>query len=160
MTRPFNRSARLLTRWTADTYAADESSFFKALVQQVTTTGVANLEARTGQPWATLLGQWALAVAADHYAGLANAPGIPSWNTRDVFQGLYDDQENVSSAYPLSMSAYSAAPISVAAHVAAGSATFFDLTFPTAKQSIAIAATTSSELPRGTTLRLAVVRVQ
>jgi hypothetical protein len=152
-------SAWLLTRWAADMYASTEPSFFKALVQQVTTNGVSNLEARTGQAWPTLLGQWALAVAADHYGGLANPPGIPSWNTRDVFFGLHESQQAFLYEYPLHMPSYAASPISVAGNVAAGSAAFFDLTFPT-RQSIGIRATATSELPHTTTVRLAVIRIQ
>ena len=48
-------SAWLMARWAIDTYAANEPSFLKGIVQQVSTTGVANLEARTGQPWTKLL---------------------------------------------------------------------------------------------------------
>jgi hypothetical protein len=153
-------SAWLMARWAADTYAANEPSFFKGLVQQINTNGVDNLEARTGQSWTTLLGRWAIAIAADHYQGFANLPGVPSWNLRDMFLGLYQDQAAFTSPYPLRMPVYNTATFSVAKSVAAGSAAFFDLTFPTAKQSIAIQATPVTNLPAGTPLRLAVIRVQ
>jgi hypothetical protein len=79
---------------------------------------------------------------------------------RDMFQGLNRDERAFTSPYPLWMPAYNAAPLSLAKSVAAGSAAFFDLTFPAAKQSIAIQATDVSTLPAGTPLRLAIIRVQ
>ncbi|HXC25997.1 MAG TPA: hypothetical protein VNU46_08785, partial [Gemmatimonadaceae bacterium] len=151
-------SGWFLTRWAADAYASSEPSFFKALVQQVTTNGVSNLEARTGQPWSKMLGQWALALAGDHYPGVANPPGFLSWNTRDVFSGVAQLYPNLQP-YPLYMPQYYSAPLSIPGSVAAGSAAFFDLFFGT-KQSIGIRATATADLPHTTTLRLAVVRME
>lgn len=152
-------SAWLLTRWAMDAYAGDEASFLKALVQTVTTNGVSNLEARTGVPWSQMLGRWVLALAGDHYPGISGyPPGFLSWNTRDVFSGLYSYQET-PAPYPLYIPQYDASQLSVPGAVAAGSAAFFDLIFG-AKQSIGIRAVGAGELPYGTTLRVAVVRMQ
>ena len=151
-------SAWLLSRWAADVYASTEPSFFKALIQQVTTNGVSNLEARTGQPWTKLLGQWSLALAADHYGLSVPTPGIPSWNTRDVFSGLHSSQQSFLETYPLAMPTYGSAPLSIPGSVATGSAAFFDLVF-SQQQSIGIQATATTDLPHTTNLRLAVIRI-
>lgn len=152
-------SAWLLTRWATDAYASDEASFFKGIVQQTTINGVNNLEARTGQPWSKMLGQWALALAADHYGGVPNAPGFLSWNTRDVFGQLYQYMQGAQPGYPLHMPQYLGPSFSVSGSVAAGSAAFYDLVFGR-KQSIGIRATATTDLPHTTTLRVAVVRMQ
>jgi len=107
-----------------------------------------------------MLGQWALALAADHYNGAYfNTPGFLSWNTRDIFQGMSQYVEGFPSTYPLVLSQYSGAPISVTGTVAKGSAAFYDLIFPT-KQSIGIQATATTDLPATTGLRLSIVRMQ
>lgn len=152
-------SAWLLTRWAADAYASDEASFFKAIVQQTTVNGVSNLEARTGQPWNKMLGQWSLALAADHYGGVPHPPGFLSWNTRDVFGSLYQYMQGARSGYPLHIRQYFDPSLSISGTVAAGSAAFYDFVFGR-KQSIGLRATATTDLPPTTTLRVAVVRME
>jgi hypothetical protein len=152
-------SAWLLVRWAADTYASDEPAFFKSLIQQTTTNGVSNLEARTGAPWSQMLGRWALALAGDHYVGVSYPPGFLSWNTRDVFSGMYRTLQGIQYQYPLHMPQYTTSVVSVSGTVAAGSAAFYDLIFGR-KQSIGIRATATTDLPHTTALRVAIVRMQ
>ena len=81
-------SAWLFARWLVDTYGGnDEGGFLRRLVQTGTLTGTANVEAAAGRPFAQLLGQFTLMLAADN---LANATGPyvePSWNLPDMFAG-------------------------------------------------------------------------
>lgn len=77
-------------RWAADHYAVNEAQFFRDFVASPA-TGVANLEARTGRPWAEMLGEWSLAAYLDDVGGLtpANARlSMPSWNFPDIWLGM------------------------------------------------------------------------
>lgn len=82
-------SAWLFLRWAIDHFSTSEAAFLTALTQETNAAGVANLEARTGKSFAEMLGLWSLSLLADD-AGLPVRPELqhPSWNTRDIFQGL------------------------------------------------------------------------
>jgi hypothetical protein len=81
-------SAWLFARWLVDTYGgSDEGTFLRRLVQTGTLTGTANVEAASGRPFAQLLAEFTLMLAADN---LPNATGPyvePSWNLPDIFTG-------------------------------------------------------------------------
>ncbi|HKW12568.1 MAG TPA: Ig-like domain-containing protein, partial [Gemmatimonadaceae bacterium] len=92
----FYGSVWWLTRWAVDQYATDEGAFFRALTQEPSLTGVANLSARTGRVWGDLLRDWSLATLTSylqptfliqnftpHDARLTT----PTWRLRDVFDG-------------------------------------------------------------------------
>ena len=87
----FYGSAWSLLRWSIDQYASSESAFLKALVQDPALTGVANLEARTGRRYPSLVADWLLASQLDGVSAPAPQFGIPSWNTRDIFAGMNTD---------------------------------------------------------------------
>ncbi len=77
-------------RWAADHYAANEAQFFRDLITSPV-TGVANLEARTGHPWAEMLGEWSLATYLDDVWGFASENprlAMPSWNYPDLWLGM------------------------------------------------------------------------
>ncbi|MGQ0563206.1 MAG: Ig-like domain-containing protein [Gemmatimonadota bacterium] len=90
----FYGSGWLLLRWVIDTYAASEAAFLLAMNRDMVAPGTANLEARTGKPFADLMSDFALALALDDYPNFAAKDpkhAIVSWNTRDVFRGLNAD---------------------------------------------------------------------
>lgn len=82
-----------LVRYAVDRYGVSDADFLTALTQS-STSGVANLSARTGVPTDELLGGWALALVADDYPGLGS-PGatlqMPTWNFRSIYSGLNAD---------------------------------------------------------------------
>ena len=81
-------SAWLFTRWLADTYGGnDEGAFLRKLVQTGTLSGTANVEAAAGRPFAQLLGEFTLMLAADNLANAAAPYVQPSWNLPDMFAG-------------------------------------------------------------------------
>ncbi|MGQ0539466.1 MAG: hypothetical protein ACT4R6_10995, partial [Gemmatimonadaceae bacterium] len=97
----FYGSAWSLVRWILDHYATSEQVFLSALVKDHTRTGVANLEARAGKPLGELLARWSVAQWADDRTGVTvidPTATMPSWQTRDVFLGLFLD---IPSAYPV-----------------------------------------------------------
>lgn len=81
-----------LLRYAADRYAGSEQAFFTGL-NQSSTSGAANLSARTGVTMAELLGRWALALYADDMTGLGQRPELQfgSWNLPGVYSGLRSD---------------------------------------------------------------------
>jgi hypothetical protein len=135
----FYGSAWSLLRWATDQYAPDEDAFLRALVQDPSRTGVANLEAHTGRPFADLVTDWFLASLADNLAGVtAERPELshPSWNTRDVFLGMSNDfPEDFPYWFPFAFffpeSQTFLQPVDV---VRGGSAALFDLTSSQAGQ--------------------------
>ena len=111
----FYGTAWSMVRWMMDQYATSEATFLSQLIQS-NRSGVANLEARvSGHPWEEMLGEWALMLFADDYPGVTWANTrlqLPSWNTRDEFNGLCNDfgpcaGTSVANFYPV---AYPFAP--------------------------------------------------
>jgi hypothetical protein len=100
----FYASTWSILRWAADHYFASDAALLKPLVQEGTLTGVANLEARLGRPWAEIVADWTLALALDDLPGFAPRRAqhaLPSWNLRDVFAGLHlHDPEWFPTPYP------------------------------------------------------------
>ncbi|HEX7942980.1 MAG TPA: hypothetical protein VF488_14300, partial [Gemmatimonadaceae bacterium] len=91
----FYGSVWWLVRCSVDQYAADEGAFLRALTQEPSLTGVANLSARTGRPWGDLVRDWSLATLTSYLAPTL-APHdarltTPSWNLRDVLEGMAKD---------------------------------------------------------------------
>jgi hypothetical protein len=86
-------------RWAADQYGTSESAFFRALVQEPSLQGVANLEARTGRTLPELLADWALASALDDRPNFdgQRIHTLPSWNTRDIYMRM---NQEIPSAFP------------------------------------------------------------
>jgi hypothetical protein len=160
----FYASGWLLVRWAADQHAGTESAFFRALTQETSLRGVANLQARTGRAWPEMLAEWTLATAVDDLPGFAPANTRlrhPSWNTRDIFAGL-------NRSYPTSFPRpfpLATRPVGFGSWVAevpgvrAGSAAFFELSgTATGPQALELRGAGGAALPP--TLRMAIVRVQ
>ena len=84
-------------RWVVDTYAPSESAFLTAMTREINLAGTRNLEDRTGRSFVDLVNEWSIAVATDDYPGFtAQNPKhrFPSWNTRDIYNGLNADFKN------------------------------------------------------------------
>jgi len=90
----FYGSGWALLRWAIDQYAASESAFLRALTQEATLTGTANLSARTGHPVPEMLSDWFMAWTMQDLGGVTGQPtqlSFPSWNLPDIFAGMYHD---------------------------------------------------------------------
>jgi len=93
-------SGWLLVRWALDHLAGSEAAFVKALVQENSLTGVANLEARAGKSFKEMLGPWSLSLYWDQYT--APLLSIRSWNLADIYNGLQHDIPSVFDVqYPI-----------------------------------------------------------
>ena len=92
-------------RWAIDQSGVPEADFIKPLVREADLRGPANVADKAGRSVPELLADYTLAFAVDdHPSGTTFARSevtMPSWDTRDIFQGLYDDFKNESnSPYP------------------------------------------------------------
>ncbi|HKV69709.1 MAG TPA: IPT/TIG domain-containing protein [Gemmatimonadales bacterium] len=90
----FYGSSWSLLRWAIDQYAGSETQFIRALVQEPALTGVANLEARTGQSFARLSADWQLTLRSDGLGGftpLDPTVTLPSWDLRNIYAGMNQD---------------------------------------------------------------------
>lgn len=94
-------------RSTIDRYAGDEMGFLRALVQEPSLTGTANLSARAGQPIGILLADWTISAYGANdpsYSALPPAYTISSWNSHDIFAGMHDDfPQDFPEFFPLSL---------------------------------------------------------
>src|SRR5690606_18790484 len=91
-------------RWAVDHYAADEAAFLRALTQERSLAGVANLSARTGRPFAEMLADYMLALATDDRPGFSPARAqlrMPSWNLTDLFAGISENLQGFPGPHPL-----------------------------------------------------------
>jgi hypothetical protein len=85
-----------LLRWAIDHSPTAESAFLTAL-NQSTQRGLENLGDRAGRTFEEMLPEWLLSMALDDRASVAvNNPSVnfPSWNIRNIFQGLNTDFSN------------------------------------------------------------------
>lgn len=160
----FYGSGWSLVRWAVDQYAASESGFLKALVQDAALRGLGNLTARTGKTYPEMLGDWTVANAVDDLAGFAPARAQlthPSWNTRDIFAGMNRDFGSIfTSAFPLAVRAlaFGSFTMDVPA-VRGGTAAIFELSgTQTGTQLVEVRSAGGGDPPP--TLRVAIVRVQ
>ncbi len=152
-------SAWMFVRWFIDQYGgATESAMLKALIQESHLAGVANVSARTGQPFGALLADWSMAVAADDYPGLVPPAGakytFPSWNMRSIWSG-YATDFNVT-ALPLQEVQLSYGTFNINGALLGGGMAILELSgAQTAKQLLNL-----GDLPAGTTIRMSILRVQ
>ncbi len=88
----FYGSGWSLLRWAMDHAALPEATFTQQLTVSAQ-SGVANLEARAGRTWESMLARWSLALATDDRGTLpADATlRLPSWNLASLFSGLCGD---------------------------------------------------------------------
>jgi hypothetical protein len=159
-------SAWLFARWAADSYAQDEGAFFKALVTDWQRAGIANIRARTNASWDAMLTNFMTSLWATGRAGVTPAAGsqfvVASWNLADIFAGMNADNSRYP-AQPLrqASSAMGNFDLSIS-RVSGGSASFVELTSPTAIAGQIVGVRDQSGTPFGPSspLRLAVLRVQ
>lgn len=96
----------LFVRWLVDQFGADEigTQFTRSLVATAQ-IGVANVEARTGEDFGTLLLQWQLANYLDNLPGFTpSSPRLQylSWNFRNTFSSLNSQSpQSFPKPYPL-----------------------------------------------------------
>jgi hypothetical protein len=89
----FYGSGWSLVRWAIDRQAG-EAAFLRALTQEPHLSGIANLEARAGLPFAQILPRWSLALAGAGLPGFQpEDPSLtfPGWNLVNMFAGLNTD---------------------------------------------------------------------
>jgi hypothetical protein len=168
----FYASAWSVERWANDLFAATEGQFLKDWTLS-SVTGVANLEARTGQSWEQSLGEWSLAMFVDDLPGFTPAnPHLRflSWNLHDLWLGMCTDlgpcanANNTSQLYPSSNPfnpyAVTFGNFSVNLTTLAGGAfAMFDLSgLQSAKQLIELRSVNGNDPPA--TVRIAIVRIQ
>jgi hypothetical protein len=155
-------SAWLFTRWLVDTYGgSDEGAFLRKLVQTGTLVGTANVEAATGRPFAQLLGEFTLMLAADNLANAVGPYVEPSWNLPDMFAG-YAEIDNRPPA-PLAMRTSTGGTTSISGrNVKGGGAVLLRLGPAGAGRSqlLELKSTFTAPLPRTSNVGLGVVRVE
>jgi len=160
----FYGSAWALVRWAVDHYAADEAAFLRALTQEPSLVGPANLSARTGRPFAELLADFMLALALDDRPGFTPQRAelrVPSWHLTDMFAELHDSQPQAfPRPYPLAPRAVAFGDFTVdVPALRAGTASIFELSGPQPAPQL-LEVTTQSGGPPPSTLRLHIVRVE
>jgi hypothetical protein len=159
----FYGSAWSLLRWTVDHHATGEETFLRELIQEPMRTGVENLEARAGRPFADLATDWMLASVADNLL-TTERPQLrhPSWHTRSVFAGMSGDFPDVfPHGFPFEffpLTGPSRSSLTPVDEVRGGSAAFFDVTNYPATQLLELRALGGG--PPDPALRMAIVRVQ
>ncbi len=171
----FYASAWAVERWANDIFSTTESQFLKDWTSGGGTgvTGVANLEARTSQPWEQSLGEWSLAMYMDDFPGFTPAnPHLQflSWNTPDIWLGMCQDlgpcsnPNNTSQLYP-SSNPFSPHFVSFGnfsvnvTPLEGGAFSIFDLSgTQSAKQLIEVKSVSGGDPP--STVRIAIVRIQ
>jgi hypothetical protein len=90
----FYGSSWAFVRWMLDAYSTDEGATLRTLTVEPTLTGIANLEARSGVPFETMLPQFHYAMQYDDVAGITPTEAwqtFPSWNLPAIYAGLNAD---------------------------------------------------------------------
>ncbi len=158
----FYASAWAVERWANDIFSATESQFLKDWTLS-NVTGVANLEARTGQSWEQSLGEWSLAMYSGSIPGfVATNPHLrfPSWNLPDIWKGMNTDLSGTYPApNPFNPRSVTYGNFSANVTLQGGGFTIFDLSgTQTAKQLIQLQSVNGGDPPG--TIRIAIVRIQ
>jgi hypothetical protein len=128
----FYGSAWAFLRWALDQSATPEGTLLRALTQ-ATTQGTTNLAAVLARPYPELLRDFGVAMALDDRAAIATIDArltMPSWNLRDIFQGMTlltsGGQPVFPGPYPLRPRTVGTVAIDIE-QIRAGSAAFFEL---------------------------------
>jgi hypothetical protein len=90
----FYGSAWVFVRWMVDAYGANESAMLKDITLEGTLTGAANLSARSGVPYETMMAQFHYALQYDDVSGITpTAPWqhISSWSIAGIYGGFNVD---------------------------------------------------------------------
>jgi hypothetical protein len=161
----FYGSAWAFLRWLADHSGMPESQFLTGLTQ-ATTAGLTSVQAVTGKTHEELFREYVLAMALDDRPGFTTGNARlsqPSWNTRDVFNGMsrlrtFDGQAPFPLPFPLVPLAL-APPGATLQQVRPGGVAMFEFEVPTTgPQAWDVRAGDGGVLPAA--LRVAIVRLQ
>ncbi len=154
-------------RWATDQYGASEGTFLKAIIDDRTNTGLANLSAHTGRPIAEMLLDFYLASASNHdTAGFVPqdaALTLPSWDERDIYAQLnMVIPRFFALPYPLVPRPISSGAFDIAVSgIRGGGASVFLLsTSGSGSQHIALNGSNGLSVAPSTALRLGIVRVR
>jgi hypothetical protein len=164
----FYGSGWSLVRWAMDHSDMTEAAFSKAIVEEPSLRGVANLVARTGRPFPDMLADWTLSLAVDdHPLGIIPARAQlthPSWDLRDIYRGFNADIGELEGTpfptpWPLVPRSVSGSAFSVTVSgLRGGSGSFFDLSAPAGNQLVELQSAAGG-VPAAT-LGLSIVRIQ
>ena len=157
----FYGSAWAFVRWIIDQHAPSDAAFLKPLTQSGA-TGLDNIAARAGRPFAQLLADWTLAIAADDYPGVTPARrehSFPSWQTRDIFAGMNRDFTEFARPIPLATRPVRFGAFTSSVSLRGGTAAIFELSgTQAATQLLELRSPTGGAPPANT--RIAIIRVQ
>jgi len=151
----------MFVRWLVDQYGGStENTLLRSLVQEANLSGVNNVTAKTGQPFATLLADWTLTLVADDYPGFTPAAGakytFPSWNTRSIWTGFNTDFPSQFPPFPLVTHVVTFGSFNTSVTLSGAAAAIFELSGAQAtKQLLDL-----SSLGLSTTIRVSILRVQ
>ncbi len=158
----FYGSSWAFLRWVIDHHAPSDAAFLKPLTQEGTLSGLNNVIARAGRPFAELLADWSLAMAVDDYPNLTvTRPQLafPSWQTRDIFLSLNRDFPGYPRSVPLATRMVQFGNFTTDVTVRGGSAAIFELGgLQTSTQLLELRTSTGGPPPES--MRIAIVRVQ
>ncbi|MGI9077252.1 MAG: IPT/TIG domain-containing protein [Gemmatimonadaceae bacterium] len=93
----FYGTAWAFVSWVLDHHFNDDATFLKALIDEPHLTGVNNVVARVGRPYADMLADFSLALSLDGRVGATASRqqfALLTWNLTDLFQGLNTDFVN------------------------------------------------------------------
>lgn len=159
----FYGSGWSLVRWALDHSGRSEREILRALTEEKSLTGAANLEARTGKSFAEIIGYWSFANFLDDYPGVTTRPELqhPSWNLRDAFQGLHDTFPNsYTTPFPLSPRQVPFGAFSIDMEGVRGGGVDFTMIQGTMNMPQYLELQNQTGGAPATTLRLGVVRIQ
>lgn len=156
-------------RWAVDHSGIAEPDFIKPLIREPTLTGPANLADKAGRTIPEMLADYTLALAIDdHPSGTVPDRAqltLPSWDTRDIFQGLHDAYAGTSLAstyptpWPLATQGLAGGAFQVdVPAVRGGAAALFELSGTTGAQLLELLSAAGGTAPQS--LGLAIVRIQ
>ena len=155
-------------RWVLDNHFNEDATFLKALIDEPDLSGVANVVARTGRPYADMLADFSLALALDDRAGFTASRSqfsFKSWNLAALFQGLNTDFTNNNPnpfpfAHPLQPRQLGFGSfVSSVDPLRAGTSAFFEISGTQSGKQLVELRSPSGGNPAAT-LRLSIVRVQ
>ena len=128
-------------------------------------TGAANVAAQTAQPFATLVGRWALASWVSDLSGFTAAAELhyQSWQFRSTFASLHaQDPADFPRPFPLVPSVSAGSAVNVSGVLRSGSGEFHRAFQAPAAPGFSLSFTTNgtAPLPAGVVARLTIIRIR
>jgi len=164
---PERGAAWMFVRYVVDQYAAgttmaDWNAITRSL-DATAQTGAQNVAAVTGDPFATVVTRWALALFVTDRAGIPPELQYTSWDYHAVYSSLHTQAPNVFAAvYPLRAIVLPARGISLVGTLRAGSGIYIRATQSPADPGFTVSFTAPNGAPISAALgpRLTVMRLQ